>query len=531
MRVDLEGITKSFGSLLANDLVSLTVNPGEIHCILGENGAGKSTLMNVLFGMIEPDAGEIRVDGKPVRFTSPREAIASGIGMVHQHFMLVPVFTVAENAVLGFEPVKKRVLLDRALSRRKVLELSEAYGLAVDPDAIVGDLPIGMQQRVEILKALGHDARLLILDEPTAVLTLQETEALFKIMRSLADSGRSIMFITHKLKEVAAVADRVTVLRRGRVAGQGDPKTLTERELASMIVGRDVQLDVDWGKPKPSRAVLSVRDLTVYDERGALAVDRLNLEVRAGEIVSIVGVDGNGQTELVRSLVGLLPPHSGSIELDGKPVAGASPRKMIELGVGHIPEDRQVDGLVLPMSIAENLVLDLYSRKPFATGWRRDLRAIEENAERLVEEFDIRTQSVNAPVANLSGGNQQKVVVARELSRELVLLVASQPTRGLDVGSIEYIHRRIVAARDAGVAVLLVSAELDEVLSLGDRVAVMHRGKIVDVVNPDVGRDHIGLLMTGVQPSAAENSRTDSRPGSGATERLRELEWRGGGDD
>ncbi len=517
MRVELEGITKSFGSLLANDLVSLTVNPGEIHCILGENGAGKSTLMNVLFGMIQPDEGEIRIDGRPVSFASPREAISSGIGMVHQHFMLVPVFSVAENAILGFEPVKKRVFLDRGRSRRKVLELSEAHGLAVDPDAIVGDLPVGMQQRVEILKALGHDARLLILDEPTAVLTLQETEALFKIMRSLAASGTSIMFITHKLKEVAAVADRVTVLRRGRVAGEGDPKTLTERELASMIVGRDVQLDVDWGRPKPSKVVLSVKDLTVYDQRGTLAVDGLNLEVRAGEIVSIAGVEGNGQTELVQSLVGLLAPHSGSIELDGRSVNGASPRAMIEMGDGNILEVRTVDGLVLPMSIAENLVLDVYGRKPFASGWRRDLRAIEENARRLVEEFDIRAPSVTSPVATLSGGNQQKVVVARELSRELVLLVASQPTRGLDVGSIEYIHRRIVAARDAGVAVLVVSAELDEVLSLGDRVAVMHRGKVVDVVDPGVGRDHIGLLMTGVQGPELGSPLASSRTNGGAT--------------
>ncbi|HEX3824995.1 MAG TPA: ABC transporter ATP-binding protein [Mycobacteriales bacterium] len=504
MKLELEGITKRFGDLVANDGIDLTVEPGEIHCLLGENGAGKSTLMNVLFGLLRPDGGEIKVDGKVVRFADPGDAIAQGIGMVHQHFMLVPVFSVAENVVLGFEPTRQLGFLDRKEARSEIRRLSAEFGLEVDPDAIVEDLPVGLQQRVEILKALLRDVSLLILDEPTAVLTPQETEGLFTIMRSLAASGRSILFITHKLKEVLALAERITVVRQGRVIGTTTPSESNEQDLATMMVGRNVDLVVRKQKAKPGETVLELSGLTLADDRGVTTVDHVDLTVRAGEIVALAGVQGNGQTELSESLLGLQHVSSGTVELDGKNITGTTPRAALRAGIAYIPEDRQLEGLVLGMSISDNLVLDLHDQAPYARRGARNLTEVHDSAQRKLSEFDIRASSVDTPVGTLSGGNQQKVVAARELSRPVRLLVASQPTRGLDVGSIEYVHRRIIAERDRGVAVLLVSSELDEILALADRVAVMCRGAIVGIVPPSAGREEIGLMMGGAASAAAE---------------------------
>jgi ABC-type uncharacterized transport system ATPase subunit len=497
LRLELRGITKRFPGVVANDGIDLTVEEGEIHALLGENGAGKTTLMNVLYGLYHADEGEILVDGQPVRFASPGDAIKAGIGMVHQHFMLIPVFTVAENVILGDEPTGSLGLLDRARARSEVLELSRRFGLAVDPDAMVEDLPVGVQQRVEIIKALLREARLLILDEPTAVLTPQETEDLFTVMRSLKASGHSILFITHKLKEVLPIADRITVLRLGRVVGSTVPAESDEQQLASMMVGRSVMLRVAKAPAEPGEVILEVDDLSVLDERGHTAVDRLSIDVRAGEILAIAGVQGNGQTELVEALTGLLPPASGSITLAGRPLDRARPRTVLRAGVAHVPEDRVRDGLVAAFSVAENLVLNTYDVEPFAKGPVMNLGAIETSARERAEEFDIRTPSVDVAVGTLSGGNQQKVIIARELTRPIKLLVASQPTRGLDVGSIEYVHRRIVEARDQGTAVLIVSSELDEVLALADRIAVMYRGRIVGERPAGADRDEIGLLMAG----------------------------------
>ncbi|MGH9099010.1 MAG: ABC transporter ATP-binding protein [Acidimicrobiales bacterium] len=497
MRLELDGITKRFGSLVANDHVSLTVEPGEIHCLLGENGAGKSTLMNVLFGLLRADAGEIRLDGAPVTFADPGDAVRHGIGMVHQHFMLIPVFTVAENVVLGFEPTRRLGWLDRRRAREEVRNLSTQFGLEVNPEAVVESLPVGVQQRVEILKALQRDAHLLILDEPTAVLTPQETEALFRIMRALRDSGRSILFITHKLKEVLSVADRITVMRLGHVVGTSTPGEADERSLASMMVGRDVELVITKPTASPTGTVLQLEQFTVADERGITVVENVDLDIRAGEIVALAGVQGNGQTELAEAIVGLRPARSGVLRLEGADLTHATPRERIRAGLAQVPEDRQVDGLVLGMSIAENLILDQYDAPPFARHGVRNLSAMRANGVRALSEFDIRAASPEVTAGTLSGGNQQKVVVARELSRQVKALVASQPTRGLDVGSIEYVHRRIVEARDEGTAVLIISSELDEVLALGDRVAVMFRGRIVGIVDPAVGREAIGLMMAG----------------------------------
>ncbi len=508
MRLELAGITKRFGSLVANDGVDLVVEPGEIHCLLGENGAGKTTLMNVLFGLLRHDAGEIRVDGETVEFADPGDAVRRGIGMVHQHFMLVPVFTVAENVVLGFEPTRRAGFLDRRRARADVARLSAEFGLEVEPDAVVESLPVGIQQRVEILKALQRDAQLLILDEPTAVLTPQEIQALFGIMRSLAAAGRSILFITHKLKEVMAVADRITVMRLGRVVGTARPEETNEADLAAMMVGRSVELVVRKAPARPGRDVLKLSDLTVVDERGVTVVDHVDLRVRAGEIVALAGVQGNGQTELAEAITGLRPVTSGSVRVDGLDLTNATPRQVIHAGVAHVPEDRQGDGLVSGMTIAENLILDVYDQRPYARLGSLDLGEVRRQAERKLVDFDIRAASPTVPVGTLSGGKQQKVVVARELSRPVKLLVASQPTRGLDVGSIEYVHRRIVEERDAGAAVLIVSSELDEVLALGDRIAVMFRGRITGVVAPGTGRERIGLLMAGMEeadlPPSAE---------------------------
>jgi simple sugar transport system ATP-binding protein len=502
MQLELRGITKRFGSFTANDSISITVEPGQIHCLLGENGAGKSTLMNVLFGLLHPDEGEIIIDGVPTTFTDSGEAVRRGIGMVHQHFMLVPVFTVAENVVLGFEPTKSFNRVDYKRATDDIRRVSREFNLEVDPDAIVENLPVGLQQRVEILKALSHDAELLILDEPTAVLTPQEIDALMVIMRSLADAGKSILFITHKLKEVKAVADVITVIRQGRVVGTARP-TDSESELASLMVGRDVNLTVEKSEFTPGGEVFEIRDLVVRDDRGLIAVNGVSLDVRAGEIVALAGVQGNGQTELVEAIAGMRRVESGTITLNGKDITNASPRKALDAGLGHIPEDRQRDGLVMSMSVADNLVLNTPRRAPFARRGTRNLTAVNVNAEKLVLEFDIRTTSIFEPVSSLSGGNQQKVIVARELSRELEFLVASQPTRGLDVGSIEYVHRQIVRHRNEGNAALIVSSELDEVLALGDRIAVMYAGKINGIVDPSTSREAIGLLMAGTSDEPA----------------------------
>jgi simple sugar transport system ATP-binding protein len=507
MNLELVDITKRFGALVANDAVNLEVREGEIHALLGENGAGKTTLMNVLFGLLHPDSGEIRIDGKAMRFANPGQAVRSGIGMVHQHFMLVGVFTVAENVMLGFEPTILRIgLLDRHKAADDIRRLSAEFGLEVDPDAVVEDLPVGVQQRVEILKALARDAKLLILDEPTSVLTPQEIESLFRTMHALADAGRSILFITHKLKEVLAVADRITVMRLGSVVGSTTPQETDESKLASMMVGRSVELVVEKTPARPGPVVLDIRGLTVEDDRGLTMVDHVDLDVRAGEIVALAGVQGNGQTEFAEAVAGLRAVASGTVTLEGQDVTSASPRDRIRDGLADVPEDRQKDGLVLPLSVADNLVLDIYDVPPHAHRGARDLGEVRSNARQRIEDFDIRTSSVNEGVGALSGGNQQKVILARELSRPVKVLLASQPTRGLDVGSIEYVHRRIVEARDNGVAVLIISAELDEVMALGDRIAVMYRGRIMRIVEPSVGREEIGLLMAGVVDTPPQQS-------------------------
>ncbi len=496
MKLELRGITKRFGSLTANDSIDLVVEPGEIHALLGENGAGKSTLMNVLYGLYEPDEGEILVDGEPVTFSGPGDAMAAGIGMVHQHFMLIPVFTVAENVELGHERTRGLGFLDRRRARREVEEVSRRYGLEVPVDALVQDLPVGVQQRVEIVKALMRDAKVLILDEPTAVLTPQETDDLMDVMRALRDGGTSIVFITHKLREVRAVADRITVIRRGKVIGEATPTSSTA-ELASMMVGRPVQLTIEKEPATPGEEVLAVEALRILDPAGQVLVDDVSFSVRGGEILALAGVQGNGQTELTEALVGLGRVHSGRISLDGVDITHAEIDDILGAGVGYVPEDRLHDGLVGSFTVAENLVLDLYDQKPYSSGASLDLDRIRSNAEQRVEEYDVRTPSVEAWASTLSGGNQQKVVLARELSRPLRLLVVAQPTRGLDVGSMEFVHRRIVAERDNGAAVILVSTELDEVLGLADRIAVMYRGKILDELPAGSSAEEVGMLMAG----------------------------------
>jgi simple sugar transport system ATP-binding protein len=508
VKLELSGITKTFGSLVADDHVDLTVEPGEIHALLGENGAGKTTLMNVLFGLMHPDSGDIALDGEVVHFPDPGAAVRHGIGMVHQHFMLVPVFTVAENVMLGFEPTHHFGLLDRRRARADIHRISQEFGLEVDPDAVVEDLPVGVQQRVEILKALSRDAQLLILDEPTSVLTPNETEALFGIMRSLVASGRSILFITHKLKEVLAVADRITVMRAGAVIGTTTSQATTESELASMMVGRSVELVVQKEPARPGDVVLTVEDLTVEDARGLTVVDHVSFEVRGGEILALAGVQGNGQTEIEEALCGLIEVAAGRITLLGRDITRATPKARLRAGIAHVPEDRIRDGLVTSMTIADNLILDVFDVAPHARFGARNLREVARSGKEKLSDFDIRASSVDVLVSTLSGGNQQKVIVARELSRPTTLLVAAQPTRGLDVGSIEYVHRRIVEERDRGAAVVIISSELDEVLALGDRIAVVYRGAIMDVVDPSVGRERIGLLMAGVTGEGAASAPT-----------------------
>ncbi|MGB6582673.1 MAG: ABC transporter ATP-binding protein [Streptosporangiaceae bacterium] len=496
MELELKGITKRFGSLVANDHIDLSAAPGQVHALLGENGAGKTTLMNVLYGLLQPDEGEILIDSKAVQFHSPRDAIAAGIGMVHQHFMLVPVFTVAENVTLGIEETRPPGLLDRRKTRRDVRELSRRYGLDIDPDALVENLPVGIQQRVEIVKALVRQAKVLILDEPTAVLTPAETQDLFQIIRQLKAGGTSVVFISHKLKEVQAIADTITVLRRGAVVGERPPSA-SEDELAALMVGRNVQLRVSKQPAKPGDVVLDVNDLTVADETGRIWVNGMSLQVRSGEILGVAGVQGNGQTELCEALMGLRPAVAGQVVLNGQDLTHATPKQRLRAGIAYVPEDRQEDGLISDFPVADNMVLDAYDQPPFASGIRLNLGAIASNAAERIKEFDVRTSSAQVPVGTLSGGNQQKVILARELAREHKVLIASQPTRGLDVGSIEFVHRRIVEQRDHGVAVLIVSAELDEIYALADRIAVMYEGKITGERPPDVPAEELGRLMAG----------------------------------
>ncbi|MEW6045255.1 MAG: ABC transporter ATP-binding protein [Bacillota bacterium] len=497
--LQLRGIVKRFPGVVANDGIDLDLYPGEILALLGENGAGKTTLMNVLYGLLQPDAGEIRVRGRPAHFRSPADAMAAGIGMVHQHFMLVPVMTVAENVVLGAEPVRHRYKLDRRKAARAVEDISGKFGLAVDPHALVRELPVGVQQRVEIIKVLYRNARVLILDEPTAVLTPQEVDELFRILKGLVAAGHSVIFITHKLKEALEIADRIVVLRQGRVVGATAPGRTTEADLAAMMVGRGVALEVEKGPAKPGDVVLRVEGVWVFDERGAAAVQGVDFEVRSGEIVGVAGVQGNGQTELMEALMGLRPVAAGRVSILGRALSALSVRDLVELGVAYIPEDRQRDGLVLAFPVYENLALNTYYRPPAAGRGVLRLEAMRKHAEDLVQTFDIRTPSVDVAVSTLSGGNQQKVIVAREFSRPIRLLLASQPTRGLDVASVEYIHRRIIEQRDAGAGVLLVSTELEEILSLSDRIAVMYRGRIVALEERTrLSRERLGLLMAGV---------------------------------
>ena len=496
--LEAKGITKRFPGVLANDQVDLKLHKSEILALLGENGAGKSTLMNMLYGLYHPDEGEIWIKGEKATMTNPKDAIDCGIGMVHQHFQLVPVMTVAENVMLGSEVTKGGGRLNIREAERQVLALSQKYGLEVDPTAVVEDLPVGTQQRVEIIKALYRKAEILILDEPTAVLTPQEATELFRIMKELTAQGVSIIFITHKLKEVLAVADSVAVLRGGKMVGTADPQKSTETSLAELMVGRKVILQVEKDEADPTDVVLRVEDLHVRDDRNQITVEGVDLEVRAGEIVGIAGVQGNGQRELVEALTGLRPIESGRVVIDGHVCTHATPREITELGVAHIPEDREKHGLVMAYSIADNMVLNRYYQAPFANGPIMNQDAVDEQGAELVTAFDVRTPSIHTSARSLSGGNKQKVIVAREFSRPVKLLIAAQPTRGIDVGSIEFIHNQIVAQRDRGIAVLVVSAELDEVLGLADRVAVMFDGRIVKMLPiAEATRERVGLLMAG----------------------------------
>jgi general nucleoside transport system ATP-binding protein len=499
LELQLRGITKRFPGVLANDRIDLTVRSGEVLGLLGENGAGKTTLMNILYGLYTADEGDILIDGVAQHFTGPGDAIAAGIGMVHQHFMLVPVFTVTENVVLGVEPTFGPGIINFKKARSEVVEISERYSLHVDPDALIENLPVGVQQRVEIIKVLFREARFLVFDEPTAVLTPQEVEEFFGIVRTLQQAGKGIVFITHKLGEVLEISDRIAVLRDGRVVGEALPGEMDQGQLAEMMVGRPVELTVAKAAPRPGEAVLEVSNLVVLDEADHPAVNGVTFQVRSGEIVGIAGVQGNGQTELVRALTGMRAPMSGSIKIAGEEVAGASPRHIHELGTAHVPEDRLRHGLITSFTVAENIVLDSYQSAPFSRLGVMNWPKVREEARELVEQFDVRTPSIEVKAANLSGGNQQKVIVAREFGRENVkLAIASQPTRGLDVGSIEYIHGQIVAQRDRGAAILIVSTELDEVMALSDRLLVMYRGRIVAELDPaQVTPADVGLYMAG----------------------------------
>lgn len=499
MSLELRSITKSFGALVANGDIDLKVGDGEIHAILGENGAGKSTLMNVVYGLLKPDSGTILVDGKEIHISGPSDALAAGIGMVHQHFMLIPVFTVAENIILGHERTKRFGILDLSTTKEEIRRVSREFNFDVDPDARVEDLPVGIQQRVEIIRALIYDAKVLILDEPTAVLTPQETDELLRNMKILRDKGTSIVFITHKLREVKEAADKITVIRRGKVVGTPSPSA-SEEELASLMVGRPISLDVYKKAITPGPVVLSVTNLNIHDVTGRRLVKDVTFEVHAGEIVAVAGVQGNGQSELAEAIVGLQEFVEGSIVLDSKDITSSSVRENLRAGIAYVPESRELDGLISSFSIAENLILDLHDLPPYAKGLTLSPKIVAQEAELRVKEFDVRLQSIQDPASSLSGGNKQKLVLARELSRPVKLLVASQPTRGLDVGSIEFVHQRIIAERDLGRAVLIFSTELDEVTDLADRIAVMYAGEIIAMVPSTTSREDLGLLMAGVQP-------------------------------
>ena len=514
MKLELRGITKKFGEFTANDSIDLVVESGEVHSLLGENGAGKSTLMNVLFGLYEPTEGQVLVDDQPVVFSGPGEAMAAGIGMVHQHFMLIPVFTVAENVALGDEHSRAAGILDLESTRRKIREISDRYGFHVDPDATVEDLPVGVQQRVEIIKALVRDAKVLILDEPTAVLTPQETDELLEIIRQLRDNGTAIVFISHKLREVKAISTRISVLRRGKLVGTADPSA-EQSELAALMVGRDVVLNRQKSAPKVGEETFVVRDLTVLNPTGQRIVDHVSFGIRQGEILAVAGVQGNGQTELTEAIMGL-HKASGSIRLNGQELLGRTTRQIIRAGVGYVPEDRSTDGLVGSFSVAENMVLNRFDQAPAGNAVQLNPSSIRDFAQQRVETFDVRTQGVDVPVSTLSGGNQQKVVMARELVDGLSLFIASQPTRGVDVGSIEFLHDRIVQERDAGTPVLIVSTELDEVLELADRIVVMYHGKIMGIVPGDTSRDELGLMMAGIQHEDQHDQHTVTQEGTRA---------------
>lgn len=496
--IEMRNIRKVFPGVVANDNINLVVEQGEIHALLGENGAGKSTLMNVLYGLYQPDGGEIFVKGKKVSIDNPNVAIELGIGMVHQHFMLIPPFTVAENIILGTEPTKGLGRLDMSVARKRVIDISNRYGLKVDPDAKIEDISVGMQQRVEILKALYRGAEVLILDEPTAVLTPQEVEELIDIMRGLIGQGKSIIFITHKLKEVMAICDKITIIRRGKVIDTVDRDKTNPEELAQKMVGRDVVLTIEKKPPKVGQTVLSVKGLSAVNNRKLPALREIDLEVKAGEILGIAGVEGNGQSELVEVLTGLRKATKGTVELLGKPITNLSPRKIIEEGVACVPEDRHKRGLILDFSIAENLINGKHYRPPYARGININYKKVREDGEKLIKEFDVRTPSQDIPAKSLSGGNQQKVIIAREFTRDPELLIAAQPTRGLDVGAIEFVHRRLLEQRDKGKAVLLVSLELDEIMALSDRIAVMYEGRIVGLLHAsEATEEKLGLLMAG----------------------------------
>ena len=497
LALEATDISKTFGSVKANDQINLEIKKGKIHALLGENGAGKSTLVNILFGLYKADSGIVKVDGETVDLGRPKDAIDRGIGMVHQHFQLVPILTVAENIVLGNEPSNKASVIDIENAKVKVKELAEKYQLDVDTEATVEDLPVGTQQRVEILRSLYREANILILDEPTAVLTPQETDHLLQVLKKLASQGVAIIFITHKLREVLEVADEVTVMRNGQVVGSTTPDETDESGLAEMMVGRSVVLRVSKETASPEATVLKVKNLCVQDDRGLLAVNGLSLEVRSGEIFGIAGVEGNGQRELVETITGLRTTDAGEILIGDTSITESSPRQISELGVAHIPEDREKHGLIGAHSVADNLILNRYYKPPFSNRGIRQQKAIANYAKEMVEKFDIRTPSIETPSSSLSGGNKQKAIAAREFSHNAKLLVASQPTRGIDVGSIEFVHQQLISQRDQGLAVLLVSAELDEILSLSDRIGVIYRGQLVVTENAtDLTRNRIGRIMT-----------------------------------
>lgn len=497
MKLELQNITKKFGKFTANDNINLVVNPGEIHALLGENGAGKSTLMNVLYGLYQADGGAILLDNQPQTFKSPGDAMHAGIGMVHQHFMLIPVFSVAENVALGHESSNLFGKLDINTAKKRVLEISERFNFNVDPNALIQDLPVGVQQRVEIIKALALDAQVLIFDEPTAVLTPQETDELIFVIKQLKAEGKAIIFISHKLREIKEIADKISVIRHGKIVATASPDASNE-ELASLMVGRPVNLTVDKSAQIPSKAGLVINNLSLYQETTTL-LKNINLTVAKGEILAIAGVQGNGQTELIETLMGLKPHATGEIILNDKPILGLSIAQLLDLGIGYVPEDRHRDAMVGSFSIAENLMLDQTNNPKFSQNGSIRFKELNAFAHEKVQEYDIRTQGINVAIDTLSGGNQQKVILAREMSKNISLLVIAQPTRGLDVGSIEFIHKQIVKMRDSGIPVIVVSTELDEVYALADKIAVMHHGEIIGIVKPDTSRETIGMMMAGIK--------------------------------